>query len=98
MINLTSSPLTTSNWLGVMVLKMHWVETSADGFLGIHLVLVVELPSLHRDCLEHLFSTTHHPHRGLSSIIHPEQSSLEEHSSIGILITCDRERDIIMSS
>ncbi len=89
---LTSSPLSTSNWLGVMVLGMHWVETSADGLLGIHLVLVVELPSLHRDCLEHLFSTPHHPHRGLSSIMHPKQSSLEEHSSIGILMTCDRER------
>ncbi len=52
----------------------------------IHLSLV-EFPLAHWDTLEHLFSTTHQPHRGFLSDTQLEHSLRKEHSSRGTRIT-----------
>ena len=66
---------------------MQRLELLSEGLARIHRVLLVEFPSLHLDTLEHLSSTTHHPHRGLLLPTQLEQSMLEEHSSKGSLTT-----------
>ena len=69
-----------------MVMEMQRLELSAVELARIHLSLV-EFPSEHSDILEHLFSTTHRPHRGFLSDTQLAQSLFIEHFSRGILTT-----------
>ena len=73
-------------WLGVITLVIHLPELVVVLSACIHLSLV-EFPLAHWDTLEHLFSTTHQPHRGFLSDTQLEHSLCKEHSSRGICIT-----------
>jgi len=73
-------------WLGVITLVIHLPVLVVVLSARIHLSLV-EFPLAHWDTLEHLFSTTHQPHRGFLSDTQLEHSLCMEHSSSGTLIT-----------